>query len=142
VAFKEDVIQQLLPNGVVHFAGTAHPGEHGMVAITGHSSNYPWIKGDYNTIFATLPKTKAGEQIALQYNNQTYLYVVRSTYQVDPTNLSVLGAGKFDGLRLITCYPIGTSLRRFVVEAEQISPNPASNTAFTAATFSGTMPGK
>lgn len=56
--FDDTLIAAKLPNTLVHFQGTAKPGQHGMVVITGHSSNYPWIKGLYNTIFAPLEKLK------------------------------------------------------------------------------------
>ena len=45
--------------------------------------------------------------------------------------------GGFDGLRLITCTPVGTSLNRLVVEAKQISPDPAGNLAYTQQNYTG-----
>jgi len=126
-----------LVNGPIQLAGTAHPGQHGTVIITGHSSNYPWIKGNYNSVFAPLENAKADETIEVSYNNAVYKYQVTKTYVVKPTQLDVLNAGSFDGLRLITCTPVGTSLNRLVVEAKQISPDPAANSAFTQANFSG-----
>ena len=38
----EKQIQDALQNGVLHFPGTAQPGEGGNVVITGHSSYFPW----------------------------------------------------------------------------------------------------
>jgi LPXTG-site transpeptidase (sortase) family protein len=139
-SFAESVIQEKLKSGVIHLQGTAKPGQVGTVVIFGHSSNFPWVKGDYNTIFATLPSTKIGQEITLQYNNQTYVYKVTKTYEVQPTDMSVLNGDSTNHLRLITCTPVGTSLRRLIVEADQISPSPASNTAFSQTKFTGTIP--
>lgn len=139
--YNEKIMQDKLRNGVLHLGGTAKPGQKGVVVITGHSSNYPWIKGAYNTIFAPLHKTKAGETIVINYDNQEYAYKITKTYKVSPTELSVLKGGGDGTLRLITCTPIGTSLRRLVVEAEQVSPNPAENQPFTNTVLTDSIPG-
>ena len=140
VDFDEKTVQSNLTNGVVHFKGTAKPGQKGFVVITGHSSNFPWIKGQYNTIFAPLHKVQAGESILINYQNKEYTYKITRVYQVKPSDLNVLQAGNNSGIRLITCTPIGTSLRRLIVEAEQITPNPAANTNFAHSTFTGNVP--
>ncbi|MEI6477920.1 MAG: sortase [bacterium] len=139
-AFDNDKIQSLLPNSLVHFQGTAKPGQTGYVVITGHSSNYPWIKGQFNSVFAPLRKAATGMQITLNYDNHEYTYQVTKIYEVQPDDIAILNNADGSGLRLITCTPIGTSLRRLVVEGVQISPNPATNQAFVPATFSGTLP--
>jgi len=141
-AFDETILQNQLKSGVIQLAGTAKPGEKGAVVIFGHSSNYPWVKGDYNTIFASLSQVKNGQEIVIQYNDVTYRYQVEKSYEVQPTDLSVLSSTGQDGtLRIITCTPVGTSLRRLVVEAKQISPDPAQNKNFSAAQFTGNIPG-
>ncbi|HYV33352.1 MAG TPA: sortase, partial [Candidatus Limnocylindria bacterium] len=43
-----------LEAGVVHYPGTAMPGEIGTTYIAGHSSNYLWAKGNYNHAFTKL----------------------------------------------------------------------------------------
>lgn len=126
----EKTIQDKLLVGVAHLAGTAKPGQQGYVIITGHSSNYPWIKGQYNTIFAPLHKTKVGQSIIVNYQNHEYRYDITRIYEIKPDQLEVLQGGEGSGIRLITCTPVGTSLRRLVVEATQVSPNPADNVPF------------
>lgn len=129
-----------LEKGVIQLGGTAHPGQKGVIAISGHSSNYFWDKGQYNTVFAPLEKAAPGMQIVVTYNGQEYTYQVTKTYVVKPNDLAVLTDSNLTGIRLLTCTPIGTALNRLVVEAVQISPNPATNTPFTPAQFTGTIP--
>src|SRR6185295_4994485 len=43
-----------LQSGVVHYPGTALPGQIGTTYISGHSSNYVWAKGSYNHVFTHL----------------------------------------------------------------------------------------
>jgi sortase (surface protein transpeptidase) len=50
----ENIFMQELEKGVVRYPGTAKPGEKGNAFIFGHSSNYPWIKGEYNSAFVLL----------------------------------------------------------------------------------------
>lgn len=141
VTFDEKLIQSKLPNSLVHFQGTAKPGQHGTVVITGHSSNYPWVKGRYNTVFAPLHKSQVRQTFVVNSDDMEYTYAVTKVYQVSPKELSVLQAGEKDGIRLITCTPIGTSLRRLIVEAEQISPSPSTNADFSHTQFTGSVPG-
>jgi LPXTG-site transpeptidase (sortase) family protein len=129
---------QGLQNGLIQIDGTAHPGEIGNVFITGHSSNYPWAKGDFNNIFALLNKVVVGDQIQVKYQDQNYLYTVKETKVVQPTDISVLQPTKNSILTLMTCTPVGTSLRRLIVISEQVYPNPANNAPSNTKTFNAT----
>src|SRR5438093_1507422 len=57
---NETAFQAALKDGVVHYPGTALPGQPGNVYIFGHSSDYFWSNGHYKTIFASLPQIKKG----------------------------------------------------------------------------------
>lgn len=117
----ETAYQEALQNGVVHFPGTAKIGQLGNAYIFGHSSDYPWSKGKYKTIFALLTKIKIGDSIvATDEAGHEFTYYVTSTKIVTPTDLSVLDQfqNKRKLLTLQTSYPIGTALKRFVVLAE------------------------
>ncbi|CAN5169004.1 hypothetical protein BH11PAT4_BH11PAT4_2290 [soil metagenome] len=129
-----------LERGLVHIDGTANPGERGTVAIFGHSSHYPWAKGSYKTVFAPILKAKVGQSIQVSKGNTVYTYTVRKVYDINPDQMSVLNSGNESVLKLITCTPLGTSLKRHVVEAVQVSPNPADNSPFTGSQFSGQLP--
>jgi len=115
----EDAFQEDLKNGVIHFPGTANPGEPGNVFITGHSSYYLWDDGRYKDVFARLNKLAVGDDIVVYYNQQKYTYKVREKREVKKDDISILEQGDEKILTLMTCTPVGTNLRRLVIVAEQ-----------------------
>lgn len=117
-----------LKKGTIHLAGTALPGEVGNVFITGHSSNLPWIKSSYNSIFALLDKLVVGDIVYLKYQSNIYIYKISNTKTVSPNETSVLNSTDQSILTLMTCTPTGTSLKRLIVTADQIYPDPVANT--------------
>ena len=119
----ESKVQSSLEHGVVNFGPTALPGE-GNAVVVGHSSNNVWSPGDYKFVFSLLERMKPGEKIYVVYKNTRYTYTVKSTKVVQPTDISVLQPTSTSQLTLITCTPVGTSLRRFVVIADQTAPEP------------------
>lgn len=118
----ESDIQSYLTQGVVHYAGTANPGEVGNVFITGHSSNFWWVKGNYNYVFVNLDKLAVGDQAKIYHNGKKFVYSVKETKVVDPKDVSVLAPSDVPTLTLMTCVPPGTNWRRLVVKLDQISP--------------------
>lgn len=123
-SISEAAIQKSLQTGVVHYAGTAIPGERSNIAIFGHSSNDWWEPGNYKFVFALLDKMVIGDQIQINYEGKKYVYQVASTKVVEPTEISVLQPTKEPQLTLITCTPPGTSWKRLIVVAKQIAPVP------------------
>lgn len=114
-----------LRRGVAHYSGTSLPNErNGNVFITGHSTNYVWEKGKYNRVFANLDKLVVGDLIALTTDNKKYIYRVKESLVVRPTEVGVLDQTPTPILSLMTCTPIGTNLRRLVVRAELIQTSP------------------
>ena len=113
----EDQIHSALGTGVVHFPGTAEPGQKGNAFLTGHSSNVLWEQSAYNTVFALLPKINIGDEILVTYNQSTYHYTVTDKKEVKPNDVSALKQGEGKTLTLVTCTPVGTALRRLVVTA-------------------------
>lgn len=115
----EDKFMTELEKGIIRYPGTAKPGEEGNSFIFGHSSNYPWMKGDYNNVFALLDNLTFGDEIIVYYNQQKYTYVIREKKIVKPGNVSVMKReqGKKE-LSLMTCWPVGTTLNRLLVFAE------------------------
>jgi LPXTG-site transpeptidase (sortase) family protein len=118
----EKDIQSQLTQGVVHYAGTAMPGEVGNSFITGHSSNFWWIKGSYNYVFINLDKLAVGDQAKIYYEGNKYVYAVTGVRTVEPSDTSVLAQGDTPTLTLMTCTPPGTNWKRLVVSLNQISP--------------------
>lgn len=122
-----------MQKGVAHFAipgANSHPGEVGNTVLSGHSSNDLFDPGDYKFIFAQLDKLVPGDTIYANYNSKRYTYVVTKTAVVQPTDVSALiYPTNKPILTLITCTPLGTSLNRLLVTAEQVSPDPSEATA-------------
>lgn len=115
----ENIFMQELEKGVVRYPGTAKPGETGNAFIFGHSSNYPWMKGEYNSVFVLLDQLSFGDQIIVYYNQKKFTYIIREKKVVKPGNVKVLDRDESKKeLSLMTCWPIGTTLNRLIVFAE------------------------
>jgi LPXTG-site transpeptidase (sortase) family protein len=127
IANNSSAVSLGLQNGIIQVEGTALPGENGNVYVTGHSSNYIWAKGKYNSIFAIIDKLVVGDVVYLKYGNVAYTYKIKDQRVVNADDLSVLEQGTGSHLSLVTCWPVGTSLRRLVVLADQVSPDPTKN---------------
>lgn len=119
---NEEEIQSKLTQGVVHYASTAVPGEAGNTFITGHSSNFWWIKGAYNYIFVNLDKMAIGDQAKIYHNGNKYVYSVSEIKTVEPNDTAVLAQTDTPTLTLMTCTPPGTNWRRLIVRLNQVAP--------------------
>lgn len=120
---SEKAYQSALEQGVVHYPGTAKPGEAGNAYIFGHSSDYSWSPGKYKSIFALLTKIRTGDLIyASDESGVIFTYRVLRTKIVSPRDLSVLDQGEYKQklLTLQTSYPLGTALKRFIVVSELV----------------------
>jgi len=115
---SENNIISKLKDGIVHYGGTSKPGEGGNVFLVGHSSNYAWIQSDYNSIFALLDKLVKGDRIELRREGRSFYYEVQETKIVPKDEVSVINNTDKEILSLMTCWPIGTSLKRMVVISE------------------------
>jgi LPXTG-site transpeptidase (sortase) family protein len=115
----------------VHYPTTSLPGQNGNTAYFGHSSNNIFNPGKYKFAFVLLHEMVPGDTFYLTKDSKVYVYKVFSRTIVDPSNVGVLDpvAGHSATATLITCDPPGTSLKRLVVVGDQISPDPAANTA-------------
>jgi sortase A len=143
---EESAVEKGLERGVVHYANTAVPGQDGNVVIFGHSSNNIFNPGKYKFAFVLLSKMENGDTFYIQKDGKRYTYQVYKKEIVAPANVGVLtNTGKAATATLITCDPPGTSTNRLVVVAEQISPDPAQNSAQVAqsakVTQASTIPG-
>lgn len=129
-SYKEADVQKALERGVVHYGNTSLPGVVGNNAILGHSSNDMFSGGDYKFAFIRLDALENGDVIILNYQGKRYVYKVYNKAVIEPTDFSLINiTPEKPVVTLITCTPPGTALKRLVVQAEQISPAPASNQA-------------
>lgn len=131
-SIEESALQRALEDGVVHYAASPEPGENGNVVIVGHSSNNILNSGKYKFAFVLLKRLENEDVFYLHKDGIRYTYKVYKSFITEPDDVSVLGPADRDNtLTLITCDPPGTSLRRLIVVAEQISPDPSGNTEST-----------
>ncbi len=120
-SFEEQIMLENLQKGVAHYGGTDLPNPlTGNVFITGHSSYYWWDSGQYKTVFALLDQLKSGDQVALTYQQQVYVYQVYESLVVKPSQVDVLDTTERPILSLMTCTPVGTSLNRLIVRANLV----------------------
>lgn len=111
-----------LGKSLIHYPGTANPGELGTPVIFGHSILRQFYNPkNYLSIFSTIMTLEGGDEINIKYNGVSYTYKVIDKLEVKPTDIEVLSQ-RFDGrfLKLITCVPEGTYLRRGIVVAQLI----------------------
>ena len=116
-----------LNKSLIQYPGTALPGEPGAPVIFGHSVLRQFYSPSeknprrYSSIFSKIMTLKNGDKIYLTYNNVKYTYQVQSNTEVQPTDTFIL-AQRYDArqLKLVTCVPEGTVLRRGVVIAQLI----------------------
>ncbi len=117
----EKQIQSGLRDGVVHYPGTAKPGQYGNVFLTGHSSYYPWDPGQFKDVFATLSQMEVGDRYYVYYNQKKYAYQIDNKYEVLPSNVDVLYQPTDKKIStLMTCTPVGTTLRRLIITGVQV----------------------
>lgn len=121
-----DLIYDGLEDGVVHYSATTKPGTPGTAFILGHSSAYPWYRGDYGAVFALLSKLKPGDRFYVQYSdNRTFVYEMQESIIFNPfkedERLARLEQLDGNNLILISCYPVGTNYLRIAVHARQIT---------------------
>ena len=117
----DNILMKELEDWVVRYPGSARPGEKGNSFIFGHSSNFPWIAGDYNDVFARLGQVNKWDIIFSYYGQKKYKYKIVEKKVVKPTDVGVLKNDETKKqLTLMTCWPIGTTLNRLILTAELI----------------------
>lgn len=115
--FDEDLTKHL-----VQYPQTALPGQLGSPVIFGHSTLPQFFDPQkYTTVFSNLPKLKTGSDILVKYKDTEYTYRVTDTVEVKPSELWVLKQNyNAKTIKVITCVPPGTTLKRLVVEGTLI----------------------
>ncbi len=117
-----------LDKSLIHYGGTAIPGEYGNTVIFGHST-LPALYDpkSYKTIFSLLPTldaasaTRPGDDIFITYDEITYRYEVIDIVVTKPQDLSPLEQTFDDSyVTLVTCVPPGTYWERMYVKARII----------------------
>lgn len=123
-----DSQMKAMENGVAWFGipgANSKPGQIGNTVLSGHSSNDIIDAGNYKFIFAQLERVNVNDTIYANYNGVRYTYTVTKKEVVKPTDVQkLIYPTDKPILTLITCTPLGTSLNRLLITAEQVSPSP------------------
>jgi sortase A len=104
-----------------HYPNSALPGEPGNTFIFGHSVLPMFYNPkNYKTIFSTIDRLEAGDEIIVEYNNLKYKYLVESRQIKKPVDVDPLAEFKPKYLNeptitLMTCYPAGSKVMRLLV---------------------------
>lgn len=114
---EESAMQSALENGVVIWPGSVLLGENGTMIILGHSSAYPWYRGEYGSIFSLLNKLKENDEILVFSKKEKYVYRVIGKEINLPENLNLEKEEKEPVLYLLSCWPIKTNWKRIAVKA-------------------------
>ena len=112
-----------IKENLVHYPGTALPGEFGNVVIFGHSILPVFYNPkNYKSIFSLIPTLKKGERIYIYFDGIEYIYEVFDYKEVKPEEINVLEQ-RFDQqtLSLITCVPPGTYKERGIIRGRLVA---------------------
>jgi len=116
-----NIFMEELENGVVRYPGSAVPWETGNTFVFWHSSNFPWLDGDYKDVFALLYKLGVDDEVIVYYGQKKYTYRIKTKTVVKPGDVSILKRDKWiSELTLMTCWPVGTTLNRMILIGELV----------------------
>lgn len=117
--YNSQEYQQALTHGVAQARGTVFPGEIGNIFLFAHSSQDWYTANRYNAVFYLLHKLQLGDEIFLYYQGKKFVYHVVETKIVTPADVKYLNSsGSRPQVTLMTCWPPGTTWKRFLVIGE------------------------
>ncbi|MBT3293056.1 sortase [Candidatus Peregrinibacteria bacterium] len=119
----EEQMQIGLLKGAVAYPHSVLPGEMGSIIIAGHSSppDERAAESIYGNIFRSLPSLKEGDAIYLIDDGVRITYIVQESYVIPVSETEILKQQKDEKiLKLMTCFPIGTTKDRLIVTAKRI----------------------
>lgn len=105
--------------GVWRETGTIDPTQDGNIVIAGHRFLYTATNGGW---FYNLPELQNGQKIYIRWDNKVYEYEIYNSKTVLPTQVDIRDTDPNvpKKLTLYTCYPLGSTAKRFVIEAKQL----------------------
>jgi LPXTG-site transpeptidase (sortase) family protein len=119
----EEQMQVGLRHGSVAYPHSAIPGEMGNLIIAGHSSppTQRAAESAYGSLFERVPELEIGDQIIVTKNGKRMTYSVSDSTVVSPSETEVLRQQDDESvIKLITCFPVGTTKDRMVVTAHLV----------------------
>lgn len=108
-----------LNTSLIHYGGTAYPGEAGNPVIFGHSVLPQFYNpNSYRSIFSLIPTLDNNDEILINYDGISYKYIVYDYFEVSPDEIDILEQRyNQKDLTLVTCTPPGTYWRRGIIKA-------------------------
>ena len=105
--------------GVWHETRGTNPTKPGNIVLAGHRWLYTTTNGGY---FYNLPEVKNDDKIYYVWETKTYEYQVYNRKTVQPTQIDIRNndPSVANKLTLYTCYPLGSTAKRFVIEARLV----------------------
>ncbi|MDT8305426.1 MAG: class D sortase [Anaerolineae bacterium] len=100
-----------LRKGVGQYLGSPPPGREGNLVLAAHNDIY-------GEIFRDLDQLSPGDEIIISTERQRYVYVVRKTEIVEPTDIWVMASIEYPSTTLISCYPYMIDNKRIVIFAD------------------------
>jgi sortase A len=114
-----------LDRSLIQYPGTSNPGEYGSPVIFGHSVLRQFYNPSINnprryvSIFSKIMTLKNDDKIYIELDGVKYTYRVIGKTEVKPEDTFILEQHHdVRELKLVTCVPEGTYLRRGVVTAQ------------------------
>jgi LPXTG-site transpeptidase (sortase) family protein len=105
--------------GVWRETPSLDPTVDGNIVIAGHRFLYTAKNGGY---FYNLPELKIDDKIYIRWKDKVFEYQVYNSKTVLPTQIDIRDKDPKiqKKLTLYTCYPLGSTAKRFVIEAKQL----------------------
>lgn len=100
-----------LKKGVAQHLGTPNPGQNGNIVLSAHNDVF-------GEIFRHLDRLQEGDEVIVYTNQRAFVYVVKQTQVVEPTQVEVMAGTQEPVVTLISCYPYLVDNQRIVVTAE------------------------
>ena len=119
----EEQMQVGLAAGAVAYPHSPRPGGRGNLIIAGHSSppDERARSGGHGRLFERLPELDEGDTISVTAGSKFVDYEVTGIEIVSPSQTQILAQQSASAqLKLITCYPIGSTRDRWVVTAQKV----------------------
>lgn len=106
--------------GVWRESRAVDPTTPGNMVIAGHRFLYTATNGGY---FYNLPELKVGAEIFVKWKDKVYAYEIYNTRTVLPTQVDIRNNDPKvpHKLTMYTCYPLGSTAKRYVVEAKLLN---------------------
>ena len=133
-----DTLNHALTKGVVHYPGSAMPGEYGNAFFFGHSTGLAVVNNKSYAVFNRLQELKLGHVVRLRYGTREYWYRVTSM-KIKKADEAIVDLSPSKTRRLLTlstCRIFGAKDDRFVVEAEFMKSYPLRTAGSAAGTSS------